>query len=377
MTAETRSQPSGRDGLLVDGVTVTFGDAVAVEHADLRVPIGHVVAVLGPSGCGKSTLLRAVAGLEPLASGRVCFDGADLKAVPTHRRGFAMMFQDGMLFLHASVGDNVGYALRFQGVGRAARTAEVTRLLRLVGLDGYAARRPATLSGGEQQRVALARALAARPRLLLLDEPLSSLDRSLRERLAVDLRTVLTETGTTALLVTHDHDEAFAIADTTAIMRAGRVVQVGPTAQVWRTPVDADTARFLGYDTVLTGPAAKRVLGALRLGGELSDVTSDVASGVASDVASDVTVALRRNAIRVSENGSLSAVVRTVAAAREGLRLTLDIPGIGQLPGIDVWTQADQAGSTGAGPVDSTVIRVAPGVQVSIDVDPTQIALLP
>ena len=232
--------------LSISHVSVRFGATRAVDDVSLEVPSGTVMAILGPSGCGKSSLLRAVAGLEPLASGSVSFDGADLAGVPTHRRGFAMMFQDGQLFGHLDVAGNVGYALARKGIrGSQART-EVDRLLELVGLAGYAARRPATLSGGEGQRVALARALAARPRLLLLDEPLSALDRSLRERLATDLRHVLTETRTTAMMVTHDHGDAFTVADRTAIMRAGRLVQEGPTAEVWAHPIDADTAHFLG-----------------------------------------------------------------------------------------------------------------------------------
>lgn len=211
-------------GLRVEDVTVRFGALAAVDDVSLRLPTGRVIAVLGPSGCGKSTLLRAVAGLEPLAAGRVLWDGADLAATPTHRRGFAMMFQDGQLFGHLSVARNVGYALRLQGLRGAELDAEVDRLLELVGLAGRGGDDPLTLSGGQQQRVALARALGARPRLLLLDEPLSALDRELRERLAGDLREVLTETGTTAMLVTHDHGEAEVIADETVQMREGRLL---------------------------------------------------------------------------------------------------------------------------------------------------------
>ena len=215
---------SAGGGLRVEDVTVRFGALAAVDDVSLRLPTGRVIAVLGPSGCGKSTLLRAVAGLEPLAAGRVLWDGADLAATPTHRRGFAMMFQDGQLFGHLSVARNVGYALRLQGLRGAELDAEVDRLLELVGLAGRGGDDPLTLSGGQQQRVALARALGARPRLLLLDEPLSALDRELRERLAGDLREVLTETGTTAMLVTHDHGEAEVIADETVQMREGRLL---------------------------------------------------------------------------------------------------------------------------------------------------------
>lgn len=218
----------GGPGLALDGVTVRFGALAAVDDVSLHLPTGRVLAVLGPSGCGKSTLLRAVAGLEPLAAGRVRWDGADLAATPTHRRGFAMMFQDGQLFGHLSVARNVGYALRLQGLRGGELAREVDRLLELVGLSGRGEDDPLTLSGGQQQRVALARALGARPRLLLLDEPLSALDRELRERLAADLREVLVETGTTGVLVTHDHAEAAVVADDVVRMAEGRLVPPSP-----------------------------------------------------------------------------------------------------------------------------------------------------
>ena len=228
----------------------------------LDLPDGEVLAVLGPSGCGKSTLLRAIAGLEPLAAGSIAWDGGDQAGVPTHRRGFALMFQDGQLFDHLTVARNVGYALRLRRAPDTAR--QVAELLELVGLPSYADRMPGTLSGGERQRVALARSLAVRPRLLLLDEPLSALDTGLRERLAGDLGRILREAGTTALLVTHDHEEAFAVADRLAVMRAGRIVQQGDIAEVWREPVDPATALFLGYARVLTGEPAARLLGRAR-----------------------------------------------------------------------------------------------------------------
>ncbi len=233
-------------GLTLSGVTVRYDDLVAVSDVSLALPAGEVLAVLGPSGCGKSTLLRAVAGLEPVAAGSIAYDGADLAGVPTHRRGFALMFQDGQLFGHLSVGRNVGYALRLRRTPRAELATRVDELLELVGLTGYADRLPATLSGGERQRVALARALAVEPRLILLDEPLSALDASLRERLAGDLREILHRAGTTALMVTHDHDEAFAVADRIAVMRAGRLIQDGPIGDVWQHPTDADTALLPG-----------------------------------------------------------------------------------------------------------------------------------
>lgn len=218
----------------------------AVDHVALDVAHGEIVALLGPSGCGKSSLLRAIAGLEPLASGRVVWDDADLTGVPVHQRRFGLMFQDGQLFPHRDVGRNVAYGLEASHVPRAERAARVAELLDLVGLAGYDRRRVATLSGGERQRVALARALAPNPRLLLLDEPLSALDRRLRERLAGDVRRVLTETATTALFVTHDHDEAFTVADRVGVMSGGRLLQTATPDELRAHPATAEVAEFLG-----------------------------------------------------------------------------------------------------------------------------------
>ncbi|WP_106849114.1 ABC transporter ATP-binding protein [Blastococcus sp. Marseille-P5729] len=237
--------------LVIDEVAVHFGGTVAVDRVSLRVRGDETVAILGPSGCGKSSLLRAVAGLEATGHGRVLFDGVDQAGVPVHKRGFGLMFQDGQLFEHLSVGENVAYGPRRQGMSRSETVGVVAELLAMVGLDGYADRAPATLSGGERQRVALARALAPRPGLLLLDEPLSALDASLRVRLAADVRRVLRETATMALLVTHDHEEAFAIADRVVLMRDGRFVQQGTPREVWSHPVDEQAALFLGYARVL------------------------------------------------------------------------------------------------------------------------------
>lgn len=224
-------------------------EVTAVAGVTLEVPAGEVLALLGPSGCGKSSLLRAVAGLEPPTSGAVTWDGIDLAAVPVHRRGFGLVFQDGQLFPHRDVAGNVAYGLR--GLTRDARAARVAELLDLVGLPGYDRRPVATLSGGERQRVALARSLAPRPRLLLLDEPLSALDRSLRERLADDLRRALVATATTALFVTHDQDEAATVADRVAVMSAGRLLQVDAPEALWRRPASREVAEFLGYRTFL------------------------------------------------------------------------------------------------------------------------------
>lgn len=327
--------------LRLDDVSVRYGAEVALDRVSLDLPDGQVLAVLGPSGCGKSTLLRAVAGLEPLTTGSLSFDGEDLRRTPTHRRGFALMFQDGQLFASKSVAQNIGYPLRLRRRAKAATAARVEELLELVGLGGYGARRPETLSGGERQRVALARALAVEPRLLLLDEPLSALDAALRERLALDLRRIITASGTTTLMVTHDHEEAFAIADRMALMRAGRVVQQGAPAQVWAHPSDAETALFLGYDRVLDGAAAQLILGAAGL-------------------ADTGPVALRRSALEVAADGPIEAVVRSSRAAPEVVRLVVEVAGLGEIAAV--------AGTAEAAP--------GPGHQVRLRVVPDRLAVI-
>jgi len=217
------AQDNSGSGLHVRNATVHYGTKVAVDNVSLDVLPGEIVALLGPSGCGKSSLLRAIVGLEPLASGSIAYDKADLAGVPVHKRGFGLLFQDGQLFPHRDVARNIAYGLEGGQMLKPERAARVAELLELVGLVGFERRAVATLSGGERQRVALARSLAPRPRLLLLDEPFSALDRALRERLAVEVRDILRATGTTAILVTHDHDEALTVADRIVLMNDARL----------------------------------------------------------------------------------------------------------------------------------------------------------
>ncbi|GAA3158185.1 ABC transporter ATP-binding protein [Streptomyces echinatus] len=242
--------------LTLDAATVRFGGRAVLDAVGLDVAEHEVVCVLGPSGSGKSTLLRAVAGLQRLDFGRVLLDGRDQSGVPAHKRGVGLMFQDHQLFPQRDVGANVAFGPRMHGVSRGERDAEVRRLLELVGLPGAARRAVASLSGGEQQRVALARALAPRPRLLMLDEPLGQLDRSLRERLVVELRELFGRLGTTVLAVTHDQGEAFALADRVVVMRDGRIAQSGTPVEVWQRPADAFVARFLGFENVVPATVA-------------------------------------------------------------------------------------------------------------------------
>ncbi|EPD64532.1 ABC transporter ATP-binding protein [Streptomyces sp. HGB0020] len=236
--------------------TVRFGGLAVLDAVGLEVAEHEIVCVLGPSGSGKSTLLRAVAGLQPLDGGQVSLDGRNQAGVPAHRRGVGLMFQDHQLFPQRDVGGNVAFGLRMHGVSRRQQDERVRELLELVGLPGAAGRAVASLSGGEQQRVALARALAPRPRLLMLDEPLGQLDRSLRERLVVELRELFGQLGTTVLAVTHDQGEAFALADRVVVMRDGRIAQSGTPLEVWQRPADAFVARFLGFDNVVEGTVA-------------------------------------------------------------------------------------------------------------------------
>ena len=319
-------------------VSVSYDGTPAVRGVSLDLPDGEVLAVLGPSGCGKSTLLRAVAGLEPVSSGSICWDGRDLARVPTHKRGFALMFQDGQLFTHLTVARNVAYPLRLRRA--PGIPARVDELLTLVGLEGYADRLPGTLSGGERQRVALARSLAVEPRLLLLDEPLSALDAGLRGRLAGDLRAILRRAGTTALMVTHDHEEAFTVADRLAVMREGHLVQDGPIDAVWRNPVDADTALFLGYAQVLEGAAAAALAAAAGLPGVPA-------------------VALRRSALTVTGTGPLAGTVLSSRTTPGQVRLVVDSDALGRV---------DAVAPLGVHP--------GPGERVTLTVDPTRLATI-
>ena len=343
-------------GLSVRDLSVSYDGVPAVRGADLEVPRGSTLAVLGPSGCGKSTLLRAVAGLEQPSAGSVGWVAGepgrerreDLTRTPTHRRGFALMFQDGQLFPQMSVGRNVAYPLRLRRAPAGERRRRTVELLALVGLEGYADRLPTTLSGGERQRVALARSLAADPRLLLLDEPLSALDTGLRERLAADLRDILRAAGTTTVLVTHDHEEAYAVADRLAVMRDGVVVQQGATAHVWRHPHDAATALFLGYARVVEGPAAAPLLAAAGLGPASA-------------------VALRRSALVLvgpggAAGGGLTGRVVSWRATPDQVRLVLDVPGVGEVDAV-------------AGPAGAPA-GLAPGDEVRVTVDPDRLAVV-
>ena len=242
--------------LEVSGVTRQYGDGFAVKRVSLTVERGDIVCLLGPSGCGKTTLLRLIAGLETPDEGTITFDGRELNRVPSRNRGFGLMFQDLALFPHMDVSGNVSFGMRMQRRPQDQVTARVNALLRLVGLEDFQKRKVHELSGGERQRVALARSLAAEPSLLMLDEPLGALDRALRESLQAQVRAILKALGQTAIYVTHDRDEAYAMADSMVIMEEGEVVQAGTPEELYTAPRSEMVARSMGIRNVLSAQRA-------------------------------------------------------------------------------------------------------------------------
>jgi spermidine/putrescine transport system ATP-binding protein len=250
------------------------GGVVALDDVSLEVKGGEFFTLLGPSGCGKTTLLRAIGGFEALDAGQVSLGGVRLDSVPAHRRPVNTVFQGYAVFPHLSVARNVGFALEVRGLGRREIAARVERFLALVRLEGFGGRMPGQLSGGQQQRVALARALAAEPRLLLLDEPLSALDLKLRREMRGELKRLQAETGITFVFVTHDQHEALGLSDRIAVMRAGRVEQVGTPVEVYERPASRFVADFVGEANLL--PARRVGPGRFAVADGVLDVAEDV-----------------------------------------------------------------------------------------------------
>ncbi|MFO7572551.1 MAG: ABC transporter ATP-binding protein [Gaiellaceae bacterium] len=304
--------------LRVESVSVAFDGVPALDDASAELTHGEVVTVLGPSGSGKSTLLRVIAGLQRPDRGRVLLDDVDLAPVPPHRRGIGLVFQDHALFPHRDVWGNVVFGLRMRGDASAAIERRGREVLELVGLSGLERRSVATLSGGEQQRVALARALAPAPRVLLLDEPLGSLDRRLRDRLLEDLARLFERLEVTALYVTHDQAEAFALGDRVVVLRDGRIAQTGTPDELWTHPVDEDVARFLGLRNVspqtIVRPEAIAVT-RTRDGGRGDGV-------VTAAVRQGPTVRLR---VQLDDGAELEAAVTAVDHPVTGERVAVEI----------------------------------------------------
>jgi putative spermidine/putrescine transport system ATP-binding protein len=245
----------------LEGVEKRFGEVVAVAGIDLDVRDGEFFSMLGPSGSGKTTTLRMIAGFELPTAGRILLHGADVSRQPPFSRDVNTVFQDYALFPHMTVGRNVEYGLMVKKVPEAERRRRAADALRMVRLEGYEARKPSQLSGGQRQRVALARALVNRPRVLLLDEPLGALDLKLREEMQIELKAIQLEVGITFIYVTHDQEEALAMSDRLAVFSQGRIEQVGSPADVYEHPATAFVAGFVGTSNLLTGEAARTIVG--------------------------------------------------------------------------------------------------------------------
>lgn len=285
--------------LAIQKITRAYVGKPVLRGVNLDVAQGEIVCLLGPSGCGKTTLLRIVAGLEHADSGDVLLDGRSILEQPVHTRDFGLMFQDFALFPHLNVLQNVEFGLRMKGMDKAARQTRAHEMLELVGLSSFDKRDVAQLSGGERQRVALARSLAPNPRLLMLDEPLGSLDAALKERLLSDLREIIKRVGLTALYVTHDQHEAFAIADRIALMNAGQFEQVGAPAAVYQRPKTAFAARFLGLNNI-------------------------VPSGTFGITGAGKELLLHPDGIALDERGNIRGIVRESLFLGDAYRVTLD-----------------------------------------------------
>ena len=298
--------------LEVSRVSKSFDGVMAVDDVSLSAEQGEVVCLLGPSGCGKTTLLRLVAGLEAPDRGAIVFDGRSLEGVAPRERGFGLMFQDLALFPHMDVYGNVSFGLRMQGRSRAEVEARVGDLLEMVGLAGFGRRKVHQLSGGERQRVALARSLAPEPRLLMFDEPLGSLDRGLRESLQAQVRSILKEVDVTALYVTHDRDEAFAMADSMVVMDGGRVAQAGAPETLFRSPGSALVARSMGLRNVM--------LGAVRQAGAQTTVACDIGDLPAPSLAAALPIA-GGEALAIVDERRVLLVAPGASDADAGIRL--------------------------------------------------------
>jgi ABC-type Fe3+/spermidine/putrescine transport system ATPase subunit len=314
-------------GLKIKNIHKSFNMTHALMGVSFDVVEGEIVAVLGPSGCGKSTLLSIIAGLENPDQGEVFWNGQSLDGIPTHKRGFGLMFQDYMLFPHKNVHANIAFGLQMLNLGKDEIDQRSTQIIEFVGLSGYGPRDVNTLSGGEQQRVALARSLAPNPRLLMLDEPISSLDRALRERLLFDLRDILQQMNQTALYVTHDQEEAFALADRVVVMDQGLVAQIGTPETIYKNPRSEFVARFLGFRNIFQGVIHENKvripIGEFPLQ-NLRSTHSFLPEGNES-----ITILFRPDASNIRGQGShhISGIIREKSFRGSGCRVVVEVKG--------------------------------------------------
>ena len=306
---------SGEDiAVALDGVTKCFGKIIALDNVSLQVRRGELITLLGPSGCGKTTLLNLVAGFLKPEHGEILIDGALVTDVPTHRREIGIMFQSYALFPHMTVAGNVGYGLKMRRIAKPEIARRVADTLALIKLDGLDDRKPRQLSGGQQQRVALARALVIRPKVLLLDEPFSALDRNLRASMQVEVKEIVRKLGVTTIFVTHDQGEALSLSDKIAVITQGHIRQIGTAADIYHRPADRFVASFVGDVNVLRA-RLERIAGAIAtvaLGPAHLQVPSRMLEGAAAGTAVDLF--LRPEELRVAEAGAPVAANGVVAA---------------------------------------------------------------
>jgi len=287
----------------LEGLGKEFGDVVAVDGVDLEIEAGEFFTILGPSGCGKTTTLRCVAGLETPTTGEVYISGRRVTELPANRRNTSIVFQRWALFPHMSVAENVGFGLEMDGVPADEREARIAEVLELVELPGYQDRRPTELSGGQKQRIAMARSIVHEPEVLLLDEPLASLDRGLRERLQVELKNIQEELGITFVHVTHDQEEALSMSDRIAVMHEGRLEQVGSVTELYERPETTFVADFLGETNLFEG-TARRVDGRLEL--TAGDLTVRLDAGTHGGPDGDrLAYTVRPESLRIARDGDL------------------------------------------------------------------------
>ena len=339
-------------GIKVEHLTRRFGDFAAVEDVSFEVKTGELVALLGPSGGGKSTILRIVAGLETADSGSVSLDGEAVDDLPARDRQVGFVFQHYALFRHMTVAENIGYGLKVRGVSKAERRERVGELTRIMGLHGLENRLPSQLSGGQRQRVALARSLAPKPRLLLLDEPFAAVDAQVREELRTWLRDLHDEVGVTSIFVTHDQEEAFALADRVLIIRRGRLEQAGTPQEILDDPATEFVARFIGNVNVLDGTVrgGRAQVGALRI--PVEDAEHD----------GDVRLVIRSYDLKFWRDEAGVASVRRVIPLGDRVRVEATIDGAGpifaQFPRRSSLLEGIEAGARIA--VEATHVRSYP-----------------
>ncbi|PIP97366.1 MAG: polyamine ABC transporter ATP-binding protein [Rhodobacterales bacterium CG18_big_fil_WC_8_21_14_2_50_71_9] len=299
------TDPTARPHLRLVNVVKAFDEARAVDDISLDIFAGEFFALLGPSGCGKTTLLRMLAGFETPTSGRIELDGQDLTRVPPYERPVNMMFQSYALFPHMSVEKNIAFGLEMNRLPKVEIAQRVEEMLALVKLEKFARRKPHQLSGGQRQRVALARALAKKPKLLLLDEPLGALDKKLREETQFELMTIQESLGLTFVIVTHDQEEAMTVSTRMAVMRDGKIAQLGEPREIYEAPNSRYVAEFIGDVNILEGVVADPAQGVIRLAGEGAPVRAGRALDFAQGAA--VAVALRPEKLVIEKLGAAPA----------------------------------------------------------------------